>query len=152
MYFLQYFFDHRWQQQQQWDEFRQQNVAVVQYLTLTAIKQLNIMVKRKATVDCNELFDHCVDNINTVKNINTIVIPVCSGIEGVIWCIIGRSSSYRLDMPSKNSYVFFGIDAVFDEASDALDLDGINDDDNREFFQIWKYCSWNLEYSYVFLK
>ena len=55
-------------------------------------------------------------------------------------------------MPSKNSYVFFGIDAVFDEASDALDLDGINDDDNREFFQIRKYCSWNLEHSYVCLK
>ena len=52
-------------------------------LTLTTIKQLNIMVKRKATVDCNEFFDHCVDNINTVNNINTIVIPVCSGIEAL---------------------------------------------------------------------
>ena len=84
----------------------------------------------KARVDCKLLFDHCVNNINTIAT------PVCPGIEGKIGALIVDPDHVRDNDDLPIDIFLLSIDAVLDEASDALDLDGINDDDNDELVPI----------------
>ena len=66
--FFQYLLHYQRRQQQLWNEFQKHNDVVFRYLNLPTIKQINISVTRKETVDCNVLFNHCVDSINTIAS------------------------------------------------------------------------------------
>lgn len=90
------------------------------------LKRPGYHVLPKARVDCGRLFDHCVNNINT------IAIPVCRGLEGKIGALIVDPNFVRNTDALPVDIFLLGLDAVLDEASNALDNDGINDDDNGE--------------------
>ena len=71
-----------------------------------------------------------------MNNINTIAIPVCPGIEGKIGALIVDPTVIRGNDDLPVDIFLLGIDAILDEASDTLDLEGINDDGNGENFGI----------------
>jgi hypothetical protein len=82
----------------------------------------------KAPVDCKRLFNHCVENINTIS------IPACQGIEGRIGALMVDPVAHVNHMDLPIDILLLGIDDAVHVASIALGNNGIIDDDLEENF------------------
>jgi hypothetical protein len=83
----------------------------------------------KAPVDCKHLFDHCVENINT------IAIPACQGIEGKIGALMEDRVAHVNHMDHMNlpiDILLLSIDDAVHAAKIALGNNGIIDDYEEE--------------------
>jgi hypothetical protein len=85
----------------------------------------------KTPVDCKRLFDHCVENINTIP------IPACQGIEGRIGALMADPVAHVNHMDHMDlsiDILLLGIDDAVYAASIALGNNGVIADDEEENF------------------